>query len=257
MDLDGITMPALTHFADRLPAEALSPLGSLAHIGLFLSGKSRRRFLRGLAAIFGYAPAEHKRGMRVLLEVPELDDGMCLDAVRDANRLRRKVALVERESVGKFFRALWGARALREYYRLLDPFEGEGEDTVDSILDGRAFRSGGLVSRLIGEDARPPERPAGGGDHNKQLPTYDPIARELRVGDVVMRRYGKFNYHEIILKAFRRAGWEKGRILIPRFFRSNPDRLGDTLDQLNTPQKGRRMLIRFRLHEKYIVWEWR
>jgi hypothetical protein len=256
MLLDRITLPALTHFADRLPDGALPHLGSLAHIGLFLSGQSRRRFLRGLAAVFGHAAAEHKRGMKVLLAIPELDEEMRLDAVRDANRLRQKVDLVERESVGKFFRALWGARTLREYYHLLDPFEPEGEEAVNSILEGRAFRSGGLVSRFIGVDARPPQRPAEVDGNRNLLPTYDPVARELLLGDVVMRRYGKFNYHEVILEAFQKAGWNP-RIPIPPSFHSNPDRLRATIDQLNTPQKHRRMLIRFRLHEKYIVWEWR
>jgi hypothetical protein len=97
----------------------------------------------------------------------------------------------------------------------------------------------------------------GGCDQSKQLPIYDPVARELRVGDVVIRRYGKLNFHEKILQAFQDAGWEKGRIRIPGFYHSNPDRLRETIDQLNTPQKDRPMLIRFRLHGKDIVWEWR
>jgi putative SOS response-associated peptidase YedK len=59
-----------------------------------------------------------------------------------------------------------------------------------------------------------------------------------------------------LAKAFQKAGWAKGRIRIPRFF-CDPDRLRETIDQLNTPQKHRPMLIRFRLYGKYIVWEWR
>jgi hypothetical protein len=252
MGLDSITLPALTHYADKLPTEVSPHLGPLAHIGLFLTGGSRRRFFRGLTAIFGYVPADHRRGMERILETRQLDYAMRVDAVRDANRLRRAVPPAEREAISKFFRALRGARALREHYRLLDPHEPEGEETVASILDGTAFRSGGLVSRLLGQRVQPAEV----GDRSRQLPTYDPTARELRVGAVVMRRYGKPNYHERILKAFQKAEWKR-RVPVPRFFHSDPDRLRETIDQLNTPQKDRRMLIRFRLHEKYIVWEWR
>lgn len=257
MLLDSITLPALTHYADKLPATALPHLGSLAHIGLFLSRTCRRRFLRGLTEIFAHLPADRQRGMQRLLQISELDYEMRCDAVRDASRLRQQVAPEERESICKFFRALWGARALREYYSLLDPYEAEGEDNVESILDGSAFRSGGLVSRLLGNNVLSLEQPAPRATNQKtQRPTYDSKARELRVGDTVIRRYGKFNYHEQILKAFQKAKWNK-RIKTPPSFSNYPDRLRETIDQLNTAQKNRPMLVRFRLHEGYVVWDWR
>jgi len=256
MRLDTITLPALTHYADKLPADALPHLGSLAHLGLFLSRSDRRRLFRGLLAIFAPLPEGHKSGMKQLLEIAELDDEMKRDAVRNANRLRQKVALMERESICKFFRALREARTLRKYYELLDPYEVEGEETVDSILDGRAFRTGGLVSRLLGKSVPAAQPPSEVGNQSKQLPTYDPIARELRVGDVVMRGYNKVNFHEEILNAFQEVNWTK-RIRIPSFFSDDPDRLRETIDQLNTPPKNRPMLIHFRLHGKDIVWEWR
>lgn len=163
---------------------------------------------------------------------------------------------VEREYVAKFFRALRRARDLRKYYDLLDLFESDGEDTVASIFDGTAFRSGGLFARLLGENV-PHSQPTAEKviDRKTQLPTYDKSARELRMGDVVMRRYGKRNFHEEIIEAFQEAGW-KAQILIPAFF-SDPDRLRETIDQLNTPQKDRPMLIRFRLHGEHVTWEWR
>lgn len=253
-----IALPALTHYAGKLPADVLPHLGSLAHIGLFLSGTSRRRFFRGLAAIFGFRPADHKKGMRWLLQISALDYGITCDAVREANRLRNKVPSLERESICKFFRALRGTRTLREYYHLLDPYEAEGEDNVESIIDGRAFLPGGLVSGLLGAKVAPSSQvPAVTVDDQKKLlPTYDKDARELRVGDTVMRRYGKHNFHEHILEAFQNAKW-KERIPIPSCFTTYPDRLRETIDQLNTLQKHKPMLIRFHLHGKYVVWKWR
>jgi hypothetical protein len=257
MLFDEITMPALTHYADQLPPDVLPHLGSLAHLGLFLSGKSRRQFFRGLAAIFSYMPADHKSGMERVLDVPELDYQMKGDALREANRMRRKVDAVEWEYVRKFFRALRGARALREYYHLLDQFETDGEEAVHSILDGSAFRSGGLVSMLLGEKVAAAQQLAEVNGQGKQLPTYDKDARELRAGNKVMRRYdGKQNKHEIILKAFQRAKWTK-RIKIPSCFSNDPRLLRETLDQLNTPQKSRPMLIRFGQQGNKLYWEWR
>jgi hypothetical protein len=260
MNLDKIALPALTHFADKVSADALPHLGSLAHIGLFLSGKSRRLFFKGLAALFGEG---NKEGMGHLLEVSELDAGLRYDAVREANRLRQKMdGYVEREYVRKFFWALRRARSLRQWYHLLDPYEGKDEDAVHSILDGTAFRSGGLVSRLLGENPPPAQEPAIKAKGQKtELPTYDKDARELRLGDVVMRRYGKDNLHEKILEAFQKAKW-KSRIPIPACFYSDVQGqklarkcLQDTIDQLNTAQKHKPMLIRFRVHDKEIVWE--
>ena len=137
-----------------------------------------------------------------------------------------------------FFRPFGRARDLRKYYDLLDLFESDGEDTVASIFDGTAFRSGGLFARLLGENV-PHSQPTAEKviDRKTQLPTYDKSARELRMGDVVMRRYGKRNFHEEMIERFQEAGW-KAQILIPAFF-SDPDRLRETIDQLNTPQKDR------------------
>jgi hypothetical protein len=272
MNLDKIALPALTHFADKVPADALPHLGSLAHIGLFLSGKPRRLFFKALNAIFGLQPEDHKKGMEILLELP-LDYSVKCDAVRYANRLRKKMGgYIEREYIRKFFRALQRVRILREQFHLLDTYEGEGEDTEESIHEGKAFRPGGLVSRLLGENVRQAQEPAVKvKGQKKQLPTYDKDARELRVGDVVMRKYCKVNYHERILEAFQKTKWRKKDIPVPESFQSYPDRLRATIDQLNTPQKNKHMLIRFGLHErmppnglnpgskaeKYIFWEWR
>jgi hypothetical protein len=234
----------------------LPHLGSLAHICLFLSGTCRRRFFGGLKAIFALLPEDHKRGMQRLLEISELDNEMKCDAVRDANRLRQKVPPVEWEYIRKFFRALWKAKHFREYYLLLDPYEADGEDKVESIMNGKAFRSGGLVSGLLGEKVVPPAQDPAVKVNDQKLPTYDKDARELRVGNSVMRRYGKANFHEQILEEFQKAKWTK-RIKIPPFFSDYHDRLRETIDQLNTPQKKRPMIVRFRLHEAYIFWEWR
>jgi hypothetical protein len=189
-----------------------------------------------------------------VLGADELDYDLRCDAVRDANRLRQRLSWLEREAACTFFRALWRARSLREYYLLLDQYESDGEEAVQSILNGSAFISGGLVARLIGQTGPRPETPAELPHPTDSFPSYDPVTRELRLGHILMRRYTKQNFHERILQAFQRNTWE-ARIRIPRFFTSNPERLREAIDQLNTPQKDKPMLIRFRLDGKYILWE--
>lgn len=255
MGRDRIALSALIHYAEKLPADALPYLGRLASIVLVLPAKARRQFLRGLTAIFGHLPADHECGIRRIREVP-LEEETKSNAIQDANHLRMKVGLAEKEYLWKFFSALSKARTLQEYYGLLDTFEAEGQEAMDSILEGGAFRSGGLVSELLGENVPVGERQAVVSEQRKPHPTYDRRERELRVGDVVLRRYGKFNYHEPILKAFQKAKWQR-RVPIPSEFDGWDERLQDAIEQLNTPQKGKPMLIRFRLHEKYILWEWR
>jgi hypothetical protein len=254
MVLDKTTLPALTRYADKLPAAALPHLGSLAHLGLFFTRKTRRWLFRGVKAIFSPLPGAREKGRDAFLKIADLDPEMQLDALDEANSLRQKVDPVEQEYVLRFFRALSGAKILRKHCQLLDPFEVEGEDMVESIMAGTAFRSGGLVSRLIGERTPCDQQAGDVDDRSSQLPTYDSRARELRVGNVVMRRYGKDNYHEIILKGFQKARW-KTEIPIPDQFSNYPDRLRETIDQLNTPLVGKPMLIRFGLHDKNIYWK--
>jgi hypothetical protein len=152
-----------------------------------------------------------------------------------------------------YFRALRDAQLLRDYYDRLDPFSVEGEETVESIFAGTAFRPGGLVESLL---AGSPARCASEvGPDGRQPPSYDPDVRELRVGGLVMRRYdARDNHHELILKAFQQVGWDRRRVKIPRQL-EEPKRLGDTLRQLNKPQKKRPMLIHFGRQGEYIFWE--
>jgi hypothetical protein len=264
MNPDTLRLNALVQHAKQLPDAALPHLGDLAHLGLWLSGISRRRFFRGVASIFGCGAADHRKGMLMLLRIPELDHDLACHAVQEANRLRRAVSLMERENVQKFFRALRKATLLRDYFLLiLDVFESEGEDVLWSIFDGTAFREGGLAFRLAenlgsclpGSRSEIRADSNQGGVQERPLPTYDRAARELRVGLSLLRRYCRFNYHEDILMAFQAVGW-CCRIPIPQQFSEYPERLQETIDQLNTPQKGKPMLLRFRLHGGSVVWEW-
>ena len=92
----------------------------------------------------------------------------------------------------------------------------------------------------------------------RQKPVYDALLRELRVGEVVTRVYRQpARNQEALLRAFQGAGW-KCRIRAPKQLCHDPRRLRETLDQLNTPQKGRPKLLQFRGDGtgSGVMWEW-
>src|SRR3954468_20144225 len=134
MDLK-LYLHALTRQASKLPEDALPHLGTLAHLDLWLSARSRRLFHRAVAGIFGYGPADHRRGMQQLLSIPELDHDLARDLVQEANALRRAVPLIDREIVRKCLRARRKS-TVKDYYGLiLDRFEPDGEDVMWSIFN--------------------------------------------------------------------------------------------------------------------------
>jgi hypothetical protein len=170
--------------------------------------------------------------------------------------------------------ALWGARdslpqlsTERGYYGTLKTFCTLGRVVERRVtlppragppaqfflrdVPGDAFAfSEKVLERLVGSASRSSmARPS------QQLPTYDPVDRDLRVGAAVSRHYNKDNRHEVILKAFQRNRW-KHRIRVPSLF-SDPKVLRDTIDQLNTPQKNKPMPIHFGLDAWHLVWNWR
>jgi hypothetical protein len=256
MNLDHITLSALTHYADKLPGATLPHLGLLAYIGLHLSSRSSRRFFNNLTTIFEHSPARRRTGMQRLLRMSQLDEDVKQDAVREAVRLRRWITLPQqKEWLRKVFMALRNARLLREYCQLLDLGETDGQNNAESILTGEAFRAGGLVSHFIGTNGTCPVTcPPNIIASQPHTPTYDADNAELRLGSTVMRRYNKWNLHEELLQAFQEAHWAH-RISIPPTLVTHD--LKDIIRQLNKPQKDKQMLIRFRQDRRQITWEWR
>lgn len=91
---------------------------------------------------------------------------------------------------------------------------------------------------------------------DRPLPVWDKERRELKCGNVLMKRYRqKPGNQESLLGAFQEAGWAPKAIDSP--MKRNPRRLGYTLESFNKPQQNRDMLIRFSLDgETGVLWNW-
>lgn len=231
MDIDTLRLNALVRLAGKIPDDTLHPLGSLAHLSLWLSPRSRRRLHSGLAGVFGFGTTNLKRGIRRLLRITELDHDMRTDAAREAVRLRRAVPLLKRETVRKFFAALREASVLRDHYQfLLDPVEDE--EALDTIFAGTAFRSGGLVSGLIQGRATAPSTPAPPPrlvvDPENYL-RWDADLGRLWCGDRLIKEYREeAENQKTILAAFEEEGW--------------PHRIDDPLPGVRDDRRAKRRL---------------